>query len=61
MQKQFYPQNTIGTAKYTISFHDGESTHKDGSPFFGILCFKNKQKFNAKIKELKNQGYKATN
>ena len=61
MKKQFYTQNNIGTAKYTISYHDGESTYKDGSPFFGILLFSSKKKFESKIKELKNQGYKATN
>ena len=61
MEKQFYTQNNIGSVKYTISYHDGKSTHTDGSLFFGILLFNNKKKFEDKIKELKNKGYKATN
>ena len=42
MEKTFYRRDNIGKAKYTISFHDGVQTHKDGSRFFGIAIFKNK-------------------
>jgi hypothetical protein len=55
--KKFYRQDNIGKVKYTISFHDGVQTHKDGSPFFGIACFKNKRKLNAFTKNLINNGY----
>lgn len=55
--KTFYLMYNIGKAKYTINYHDGVKTHKDGSPFFGIYIFKNKVKFNSKIKELKADGY----
>lgn len=61
MKKQFYTQNNIGKAKYTISYYDGEATHNDGSPFFGIIIFSNKVKFNSAIKELKSEGYTQTN
>jgi hypothetical protein len=57
MTKQFRTQLNIGRVKYTISDHDGISTHKDGSPFFGIYCFSNKKKFQAKIKKLLSENY----
>lgn len=44
--KTFYQQDNIGKAKYTISFHDGVQTHKDGSAFFGIRIFRNKKDLN---------------
>lgn len=56
-QKQFHTQNNIGKAKYVISSHDGVKTHNDGSPFYDIEIFSNKQKFNKEIKNLKTQGY----
>ena len=60
IMKSFYRQDNIGKAKYTISFHDGVSTHKDGSPFFGIYLFKNKKKLNTLVKKLISEGYKDT-
>jgi hypothetical protein len=57
MQKQFKTQNNIGRAKYTISDNDGVKTHLDGSPFFGIMIFSNKIKFNTKVKQLLKEGY----
>jgi hypothetical protein len=56
--KQYYTQDNIGSAKYTISYHDGVSMNKDGSPFFGIHLFNNKVKFNKKTKALEKEGYK---
>ena len=41
--KTFYTQHGIGHAKYVVNFHDGESTHEDGSKFFDIAIFKNKK------------------
>lgn len=55
--KTFYRQNNIGKAKYTVSFHDGIQTHKDGSPFLGIATFKNKRKLNKFISGLQGEGY----
>lgn len=56
--KTFYQQDNIGRVKYTISFHDGIQTHKDGSPFFGIAIFKNKKKLKKFINTLITDGYK---
>lgn len=56
--KVFYQQDNIGSAKYTVNFHDGVKTHKDGSQFFDIRIFKNKKKRDQFIKELKAEGYK---
>jgi hypothetical protein len=53
--KTFYCLNNVGRAKYTVSKSNG--THKDGSPFFDIAIFRNKQKRNQYIKDLIKQGY----
>ena len=55
--KLLYTQNNIGKAKYTISFHDGENFHKDGSQFFGIKIFSNKVKFEKELKQMIKAGY----
>jgi hypothetical protein len=55
--KTFYRQDNIGKAKYTINFHNGIDTHKDGSPFFAIAIFRNKIKLNLFIKKLIAEGY----
>ena len=55
--KTFYRQDNIGKAKYTVSFHDGIQTHKDGSPFFGIATFHNKRKLQKFTKQLITEGY----
>jgi hypothetical protein len=47
----------VGCAKYLINFHDGEKTHKDGSPFFDIKIFRNKKKLKVFTDELSKQGY----
>lgn len=47
----------IGKAKHSISFHDGEKTHPDGSQFWDIKIFRTqKQKINFE-KSLIKQGY----
>ena len=56
-RKSFYQMNNIGKAKYTISDYDGKSTHKDGSPFYGIDTFKNKKDLEAARAKLFKQGY----
>lgn len=55
--KTFYTQYNIGKAKYTVSFHDGISTHEDGSDFFDIVTFSNKKEFKAFINKLKKKNY----
>jgi len=57
-KKLYYTMDNIGSAKYTVSFHNGVDVHKDGSPFYGIDTFKNKKKYEAFIKELIAKGYK---
>jgi len=57
--KSFYQQDNIGKAKYTISFHDGKQTHKDGSKFYGIKTFKNKVDLAKFKKDLIAKGYKS--
>ena len=58
MQKDYSLRQNIGKAKYVLVFHDGISTHKDGSPFYDMKIFKNKPDTKAFIKELSNKGYK---
>lgn len=55
--KLLYTQLNIGKAKYTISYHDGETFHKDGSQFFGIKIFSNKIKFEKELKHMIKDGY----
>jgi hypothetical protein len=55
--KKFRMQYGIGSAKYIVSFHDGEKKHKDGSEFWDITIFKNKKKLFAFMDDLRNNGY----
>ena len=56
-KKRYREQHGVGKAKYTVSFHDGKKTHKDGSPFYDIKTFKNKKALDDFIKELEKKGY----
>jgi hypothetical protein len=58
MLKTYKVQSNIGKVKYVVSFHNGISTHKDGSRFFDIRTFKNKKVMNKFITELIKDGYK---
>ena len=58
MTKEYYLQYNVGKAKYVVNFHDGISTNKDGSKFYGIRIFRNKPDVKSFIKELSNKGYK---
>lgn len=55
--KLFYRQDNIGMAKYTVNYHDGIKTNKDGSPFFDIAIFRSKEKLNGFINKLILNGY----
>lgn len=55
--KIFNLKFNVGSAKYLVSYHNGEKLHRDGSKFFDIAIFKNKKKLNDFIKELKDIGY----
>jgi Zn finger protein HypA/HybF involved in hydrogenase expression len=56
-RKVFYTRDGVGSSKYTVNYHDGKTTHSDGSPFYGIFVFPNKAKRDQKIRELLKQGY----
>lgn len=56
-EKTYNIQHNIGKVKYVVNYHDGIKTHKDGSPFFDIKTFNNKEKMNGFIDELKKKGY----
>lgn len=55
--KRFNLKHNVGKVKYLVSFHNGEKKHKDGSDFFDIACFNNKQKLNVFTNNLLKQGY----
>lgn len=56
-RKSFIVNPQIGRAKYSISYYDGVSTHKDGSPFYGLKIFHNKRELEQAIERLKADGY----
>lgn len=47
----------IGHAKHSVSFYDGEKTHPDGSPFWGIAVYKNKKNLVKFVRGLEAKGY----
>lgn len=55
--KVFNQQFNIGKARYVLNSHDGQKTHKDGSPFFDIEIASNKRQHAKNIKALIAQGY----
>lgn len=55
--KNFYTMMNVGKAKYLVNFHDGVTTHNDGSPFYDIAIFSNKRKQNQFINGLRVKGY----
>ena len=55
--KTYNLQYNIGNAKYVVNFHDGESTHNDGSPFFCIKIFSNKKELAKFERKLISEGY----
>ena len=57
MKKNFYVQYNIGRAKYCVSSHDGEKTHRDGSAFYDLHIFKNKKDLKKCIDKLRAEGY----
>tara|TARA_B110000046_G_scaffold10843_1_gene10818 strand:- start:767 stop:970 length:204 start_codon:yes stop_codon:yes gene_type:complete len=56
--KRFHQTNNIGRAKYTVSFHDGQKTHSDGSLFFDIGIFRNLKELGKFRQSLIEQGFK---
>lgn len=58
--KKYYLLDNVGTAKYTVNYHDGESKHKDGSEFFHMRIFRNKKDVTKFVSDLHRQGYVPT-
>jgi len=48
----------VGLTRYSVFFHDGLKTHKDGSKFFDMRLFTNKRKKESFIRSLRESGYK---
>ena len=55
--KTYNTMSNVGKAKYVVNFHDGEKTHKDGSPFYDMSTFKNAKDLESFEKQLKSKGY----
>ena len=58
MDKTYNIMFNVGKVKYLVNYHNGVNTHKDGSKFYDIACFKNKVKLNEFVKSLVLNGYK---
>lgn len=56
-RKTFTVNSCIGLTKYSVSYHDGEKQHKDGSPFYDLRTFRGSRERDAFVRELKQQGY----
>ena len=56
-KKAFKINPPIGKAKYSISAHDGIAKHKDGSPFWDILIFKNKADLERRANYFRGEKY----
>lgn len=50
-------QRNVGQVKYLVNFHDGQKTHRDGSPFSDVRTFKNKQMMDAFVNDLRVRGF----
>ena len=57
LSKSYNTKSNVGKAKYVVNFHDGEKTHKDGSPFYDMSIFKNAKDLKNFEKQLKSKGY----
>ena len=56
-KKVFKINPPIGSSKYSISAHDGITKHKDGSPFWNILIFKNKADLERRANYFRSEKY----
>jgi len=57
-RKWYHTMTGVGKAKYVVNFHNGVSTHKDGSAFYDVALFSNKRVFARFVRDLEKQGYK---
>jgi len=56
-QKNYYVLYNVGKARYVLNHHDGSKTHADGSRFYDIAIFGNKQELSRGIRALEADGY----
>ena len=56
-KKAFKINPPIGSSKYSISAYDGIGKHKDGSPFWDILIFKNKADLERRANYFRSEKY----
>ena len=56
-KKRFRINPQIGTTKYSVDYHDGVSTHNDGSDFFDLRIYKTKKALAKGIEDFKQKGY----
>lgn len=57
--KTFTEQENVGRARYVVNFHNGVTTHGDGSPFYDVRIFKNKRAKARFVRALVKAGYVA--
>lgn len=55
--KVYIVQYNIGRVRYAVSFHNGQTTHKDGSPFFDLHLCRNRRDLARFVRSLVLQGY----
>jgi len=51
---------TLRRGMHLVSYHDGEKTHRDGSPFFDARVFGNIRKAERFYRDLLRAGYRPT-
>lgn len=56
--KEFRINPQIGTARHSVSYHDGVSTHRDGSAFWGLNILRTSRKLAQFVAKLKREGYR---
>jgi len=55
--RHYYQTDNVGRCRYSVSFHDGHSTHTDGSPFYDLRIFSRRRDVEAFITVLRREGY----
>ncbi len=59
--KSYQVNAPIGRSKHSISTHDGTKFHADGSEFWDIEIFRTKKEKDARIKNLRKEGFSEFN
>jgi hypothetical protein len=47
----------VGKARHVLNWHDGTTTHGDGSPFYSMKICGNKRELARMLRVLQGQGY----